>query len=232
MLSISDVIVLPLTTVTYPATHPLAGQSGPVNAYTLRHPDGLILVDTGVGDGHPGIDEWYQPVHRPLDDALAAHGLALTDVVVVINSHLHFDHCGQNRRFPRIPIAVQATEYAAAHAPNFTIVEWVDFPGATYRQLAGETEIAPGVRVLPTPGHTPGHQSVLLDTDAGVVILAGQAAQSRAEFDHVRQGGALPGDNAPADPIGYLSSLQALIALHPAVVHFSHDVALWTATHA
>lgn len=227
MLTERDVITLRLTSVTYPEWHPLAGQTGPVNAYALRSAQGVILVDTGVGLGHAGIDEWYQPVHQPLTAALAAHGLALNDVVAVVNTHLHFDHCGQNRLFPAIPIYVQTSEYDAAHQPNFTILEWVDFPGATYRQLNGDSLIASGIRLLPTPGHTPGHQAVVVETSEGLVVLAGQAAQSRAEYEHVRRNGELPGDAAPADPATYLASMLALIALHPVRVYFSHDQAVW-----
>ena len=69
-------------------------------AYLIHHPAGPVLVDTGVGTGHPGIDGLFSPVHHDLDAALAAHGAGREDVALLINSHLHFDHCGQNRAFP------------------------------------------------------------------------------------------------------------------------------------
>ena len=56
-------------------------------------------------------------------------------------------------------------------------------PGMTYEVLDGEIEVAPGLRLVPTPGHTAGHQSLVLDADDGTVVLAGQALQSRAEWD-------------------------------------------------
>jgi len=101
----------------------------------------------------------------------------------VINTHLHFDHCGGNRLFPGIPIHVQRRERAAAREPGYTIPEWVEFEGARYVELDGEAEIAPGVRVLPTPGHTPGHQSVLVDTEDGLVVVAGDVAYRWEDFD-------------------------------------------------
>src|SRR5919201_1821893 len=105
------------------------------------------------------------------------------DVVCVINTHLHFDHCGGNRLFAGTPTHVQRVEREAAREPDYTIPEWVEFDGATYVEHDGEAEIVPGVRVLPTPGHTPGHQSVLVDTDDGLVVVAGDVAYRWDEFD-------------------------------------------------
>lgn len=134
----------------------------------IRHADGLVLVDTGVGWGHTDLDAAYQPIRRPLDESRTAQKLRIEDVALVVNTHLHFDHCGSNRLFPEVPIFVQRTEVEVAHAlPRFTILEWVDFDRADYRQLDGDAVILPGLRVLSTPGHTPGHQSVLVETSAG-----------------------------------------------------------------
>jgi N-acyl homoserine lactone hydrolase len=136
--------------------------------HVIRHPDGDVLVDTGMIDSTPELDaEWH-----PFFDADAIP----RDVRLVINTHLHFDHCGGNRLFAGVPIYVQRTELEAAREPGYTVQEWVEFDGAQYVELDGEAEIAPGVRVLPTPGHTPGHQSVLVDTDDGLVVVGGDVA--------------------------------------------------------
>jgi glyoxylase-like metal-dependent hydrolase (beta-lactamase superfamily II) len=82
----------------------------PVHAWLVRHPDGLILVDTGIGTGHPLIDEWYRPRVTPLADALDGAGADVRDVEAVILSHLHFDHCGQHAAVAA-PVHVQATEH-------------------------------------------------------------------------------------------------------------------------
>jgi glyoxylase-like metal-dependent hydrolase (beta-lactamase superfamily II) len=72
------------------------------------------------------------------------------DVASVINTHLHFDHCGGNRLFPGVPIHVQARELADARSlDDYTIREWVDFDGATYVEHEGEVELLPGIRLLP-----------------------------------------------------------------------------------
>ena len=130
-------------------------------------------------DSTPELDEdWH-----PFFDAT----LIPRDVSVVINTHLHFDHCGGNRLFPGVPIYVQRVEREAAREPGYTIPEWVAFEGATYVELEGAAEIVAGVRVLPTPGHTPGHQSVVVETDDGPVVVAGDVAYRWADFEAVAQ---------------------------------------------
>jgi N-acyl homoserine lactone hydrolase len=227
MLTFDHLLPLHLADVTFPAEHPLAGQHGPVYGYAIRHPDGLVLVDTGVGWGEADVDAAYQPRRRPLPEVLGAHGLHPQDVALVINTHLHFDHCGSNHLLPQVPIYVQAEEYTAAHSlPHFTILAWVDFPDAQYEQVSGEHELLPGVRLLPTPGHTPGHQSVVLETERGLVVLAGQAIYSVAEYRQVLATGELlaggSGDREQAR-----RSAQQLIRLEPQRVYFSHDAAWW-----
>ena len=127
----------------------------PVYVHTIEHTEGVVLVDTGMIDSTPELDEEGAPVPMPENIPRG--------VVCVINTHLHFDHCGGNRLFPGVPIHVQRLELQGPHDPH----EWVDFPGATYLEHDGEAEVLPGIRLLPTPGHTTGHQSVLVDTPDG-----------------------------------------------------------------
>ena len=148
----------------------------PVFVHTIEHPQGLVLVDTGMIDSVPELDEAWKPEPHPLPDELVSR------VALVVNTHLHFDHCGGNRRFPGIPIHVQARELADSRSPDYTVPEWVEFAGATYVEHDGEAEVLPGVRLLPTPGHTAGHQAVLVDTDEGLVVLGGDVAYSFREL--------------------------------------------------
>lgn len=142
----------------------------PVYIWTIEHPEGLVLVDTGMIDSTPDLDEEWEPVPHPENIP--------RDVVCVINTHVHFDHCGGNRLFPGVPIHIQAKELGNPDA----IRPWVDFPGATYVEHDGEAEVLPGIRLLPTPGHTDGHQAVVVDTPNGVRVLAGDVAYSFREL--------------------------------------------------
>jgi N-acyl homoserine lactone hydrolase len=158
------------------------GTSYPYFAYAVAHPQGLVVVDTGMLDSIPELDEAYSPTIVPLTEHLD-----VGDVALVVNTHLHFDHCGGNRLFPGTPIYVQRTEREAARGPDYTVPEWVEFEGATYEELEGEAEIVPGIRVLPTPGHTEGHQSVLVDTDEGLVVIGGDVAHHLEELENDRR---------------------------------------------
>ncbi len=164
--------------------------------HVIEHPDGRVLVDTGMIDSRPDLDaEWgvrFDAAKIP------------RDAVCVINTHLHFDHCGGNRLFAGTPIHVQRAEREAAREPDYTIPEWVEFDGATYVEHDGEADIAQGVRVLPTPGHAPGHQAVLVDTDDGLVILGGDVGYTWKQFDASESG-------------------QLLLALRPRRIWLAHQ---------
>ena len=153
------------------------GEIWPGLVHTIDHPDGLVLVDTGMIDSTPQLED-MQPTPHPLPDELVSR------VAIVVNTHLHFDHCGGNRLFPGVPIQVQRRELADARTrDDYTIREWVDFPGATYVEHDGEAEILPGVRLVPAPGHTEGHQIVVVETDEGPVVLGGDVGYSFAELE-------------------------------------------------
>ncbi|MFB8081072.1 MULTISPECIES: N-acyl homoserine lactonase family protein [unclassified Streptomyces] len=176
----------------------------PVLGYLVRHPRGALLFDTGMGTGSAETDAHYRPVRKPLD-------VGPGDVDTVVNCHLHFDHIGGNQRFPDTPVLVQRAELALARAGGHTIDSLL--PGVRYVELDGEHEIAPGVRIVPTPGHTEGHQSLFLDHGDRVTVLAGQAYDFAHEFGTPR----LP----------WLDRLGELAAGRPARVLFAHDHDLW-----
>ncbi|MFI1813705.1 MBL fold metallo-hydrolase [Streptomyces sp. NPDC020422] len=173
----------------------------PVLAYLVRHDRGSLLFDTGLGEGSPETDAHYRPVRRPLP---------VEDVDLVVNCHLHFDHIGGNRRLGR-PVVVQRRELATARAGGYTIDALLD--GVSHEEIDGEYEIAEGVRIVPTPGHTDGHQSLVLDHGDRLTVLAGQA------YDFAREFG------TPYRP--WLDRLGELGGGRPARVLFAHDRDLW-----
>jgi N-acyl homoserine lactone hydrolase len=134
----------------------------------------------------------------------------------VVLSHLHFDHCGQQAALD-CPVYVQAAEHEAAQAEDYTIPEWAAIPERRLRLVDGDQEIAAGVRLLATPGHTPGHQSVLLEAGDDRVLLAAQCAFTAADL---RRGLASSTDPAE-DPTQ--ASLRRIRALAPVTCHLSHD---------
>lgn len=115
------IVQLQLAELSLPESHPRYGEACHVFAYALRHPRGIVLVDSGVGTGNALIDKLYRPSSTPLDAALARAELPRSELCALVNTHLHFDHCGGNRLFPHVPIFVQRAEWEAAHEPYYTV---------------------------------------------------------------------------------------------------------------
>ena len=170
----------------------------PVSAYLVRLDDGAhLLVDTGMHRGHVADADlaWrgttsqgeLRGVMRAEDTVthrLGELGLTPGDVAYVVNTHLHFDHAGDNDLFPHARFFVQRAQVDFARDnPDYPGRFW-DLPQLDYELLDGPAEVAPGVRVLPTPGHTPGHQSVIVTLPrTGTMIVAGDAVHVAQSFD-------------------------------------------------
>jgi glyoxylase-like metal-dependent hydrolase (beta-lactamase superfamily II) len=220
--------ILPMELATFQFPDPaLAERRGVVMGYAVRHPRGVLLFDTGFGFGNEELEATYDPKTRRITEALADVGVDSEEVTAVVNCHLHADHAGQNRTFRGVPIHVQPAEWESAHTPDHTILDWIEGPGTTYRQIAGDHEIAPGIRIVATPGHTRGHQSLVVDDAAGPVVLAGQACYSVGEW--IGDPDALDGRPGAPDQGAYDRSIERLRALGPIRVHFGHDRQPWVA---
>ena len=192
-----------------------------MRGFVVRHPDGVILFDTGSGDDHDFLNELYTPRVVPIVDALNAVGIDERDVVAIVNSHLHFDHCGQNRALPTVPVWVQAAEYEMVETPRFTIAEWARLPDERRRIVDGDADVAPGVRIIATPGHTPGHQSLIVDDEHGRTVIAGQCCYTCAEFiEHELTLGDVHDESWFGTAV---DSLARIHQLSPDIAHFSHD---------
>ena len=204
----------------------LAHRRGVVMGYAIRHRGGIFLFDTGLGFGNEELDETYHPEARRIGDVLAEAGMRIEDVTAVANCHLHADHSGQNSAFPDVPIYVQATEWELAHTTDHTILEWIDFPNARYVPLTGDHEPFDDFRIVTTPGHTRGHQSLAIETEDGLVVLAGQAVYTVDEWAGTPD--ELEGRSSAADHAAYDDSLDRLRGLEPERVYFGHDRRSWT----
>jgi len=195
----------------------------PVHGFVIKHPRaGAILVDTGVGWPTELVKEW-KVVNRHAADALAEHDLSPADVKIVINSHLHFDHCGQNAVFRSAPFYVQRAELARARREEKTTAEWFDFAGARFELLDGDAEIAEGVRVVATPGHTAGHQSVFVEAEGGVAVMIGDAAYTADIYREADKADLSMWPGQHANRRQWTHSLKKLHESRPRAVHFCHD---------
>jgi glyoxylase-like metal-dependent hydrolase (beta-lactamase superfamily II) len=213
--------------VMLPASHPEGPGSCDVHAFLIRDEGGAFLVDTGVGSGCEPIDARYRPERFDLIAELSRHGARPADLAGIVNSHLHFDHCGNNCLFPGVPIYVQRAEYEAAQVDRYTVRDWLLFEGAEYRLLDGPLDLSPRVRIVPSPGHTVGHQSVAISGTDGVDLVVAQAAYAAAEF----QSYLTPSPRERDDPwsmAAYSQSIRRLHELRPCRAYFTHDATVWT----
>jgi N-acyl homoserine lactone hydrolase len=182
------------------------GGAWPVFGWAIDTPGGTILVDTGMIDSTPSLDERWRPVLHAWPE--------LGPVVAVINTHLHFDHCGGNRRFAGTPTYVQRAELEAAAGSDY-LAEWVHFDGESYVEVDGDAQLFDGVSVLLTPGHSPGHQAVVVETAEGIIVLAGDVTYSMRELSGASQGGAAT------------ASIQRIHDLRPWRVYLAHHEQPW-----
>ncbi len=228
MLSMRDLIRLDVGHFTAPPGHPLAPRVVVVQAFLVRHPAGLLLFDTGIGQD-PETDGHYRIMHRRLPDALAAIGVRIADVRIVVNCHLHFDHAGENFHFAGVPIFAQRAEIEAAGGVDYTLAPLViDFRGAHFETIDGEAEPWAGLRIIPTPGHSPGHQSLLVETREGRILLAGQAFDMASEYASAEVARRVAEDGEQDVPV-HPEWMRRISELDPRRVLFAHDLAVYDA---
>lgn len=167
----------------------------PVLGYVVRLHDAVLLLDTGMGS-HPDVDAHYRPRRHSLRKALRDIGMEPSDVTHVTNCHLHFDHCGGNPELTSQPTFVQRTELSAARTtPDYTLPELLE--GSRFVELDGETEVLPGIVLVPTPGHTDGHQSVVVRLPTGAWCWPDRATTRPRRTPRTRSRSRLDGTGIP-----------------------------------
>jgi len=162
------------------------GERWPVYVHVIDHPDARVLVDTGMTELRPEVAD-MDPQLVPLTE----QDLDLAGIDIVVNTHLHFDHCGGNHLFAGRPIYVQKQELEDARGVDYTIPEWVDAPGVSYEEVDGELELLPGVRLVPAPGHSRGMQVVVVEAAGRPVVVGGDVAVRHVELDEPSSEGQL-----------------------------------------
>ena len=195
------------------------GGEWPVHGFVVTHPGGAVLVDTGVGGPERLLNDW-RVVNRSVADALAGLDMTPADIGLVINTHLHFDHCGQNAVFKHAACYVQRTELGRAERESPDLYGWFDFMNARFELLDGDAEVLPGLAVITTPGHTSGHQSVVVRSADGTSdVLIGDAAYTPRQY-RAPAGADLPPGQA-SDLAAWQASLQRIRSSADRV-HFCH----------
>lgn len=172
----------------------------------IEHPDALVLIDTGAGNKETakfldiyGIENDGGQGRTALEDGIRAAGHTPDEVDVVINTHLHFDHAGGNTyadsagelavTFPNAAYYMQRGEYDyATHTNERTAASYFERNYVPIQQagklhlLEGERDVLPGIGVIPTPGHTPFHQSILITSGAARACFLGDVAPTAAHL--------------------------------------------------
>lgn len=199
-------------------------------------PGANILVDTGFDAGYAndyaaldardglsgfGRLENYT-ARQTLTGQLALLGLKPAEITHLILTHGHIDHVGGLPLFTHCPIILTQIERAEPRPVYWSNARPLAWPETEYIQITGETVLCPGLILIPTPGHTPGHLSLLLTLPTGTVILAADAINRASE----------PAENyADAmDPATAATSAKRLFDLqhlHNATLIYGHDPAQW-----
>jgi N-acyl homoserine lactone hydrolase len=209
----------------------------PASAWLVEGAPFPILVDTGMCDTERA-NRWHHPGSRQdegedIGSRLAAMGIAPEDVELVVCTHLHWDHCSNMRLFSMARFVVHARELAFALDPippyyrsyeSAVLGITPPYAGLPFDTVEGDKEVYPGITVFPTPGHSPGHQAVSLDTDKGRYVIAGDAVFC---YENLK---ADPAAHLPFIPPGrFLNMLEAweslgTIASRAAYVLPGHDI--------
>jgi 4-pyridoxolactonase len=171
----------------------------PVYSVLIEHPDGLILYDTGYDLDHVNAVLPFELPEQSPDQTIPAQlkacGFDAGQVAYVINSHFHFDHVGGNKYLTSATNLVSKEELRHAKVPEpFERLGYsdlsFDYPGTRYEQVSGDIEIAAGVWLYETPGHTAGHYSLLVEMDdEPAMIFAGDAAYTYENIERQIVGG-------------------------------------------
>ena len=209
---------------------------GPVPSYLIDHPKGRALFDTGMGaryrrDAATALApnkfglQWFEGMD--IATRLRAIDVDPASIAWIVNSHLHIDHCGGNAHLPNATVIVQHRELEAAERNALAgLYEAVDYDtGQRIFALHGEHDLFGDgtVRIVPTHGHTPGHQSVIVKLPKGEVLLAGDCCYTERNLDTM----VLP--KATVDMDAGMATFERLAKLREAGTRilFGHDGRQW-----
>jgi len=173
----------------------------PVFAFLIEGGGHKILVDTGMADTqrsrkyhHEGRQDPGQAIHEQVQ----ALGIGLEEIEIIIFTHLHWDHCYNVDKFPRARLFVSEKEYMFALNPIPFYAKSYETPslgigcpweGCHFNLIQGDEEILEGIRCFQTPGHSPGHMAVSVQTIKGIYVLAGDLFFLRENLEPDQENG-------------------------------------------
>lgn len=215
------------------ATLAMAQPPLPVPCYLIQTGDGQnILIDSGLPANFQAPPNMPAPhMGSTVMEQLAMIGVQPTDIDLLICTHYDVDHAGNHGAFPDAQLIVQRQHYDVARSghPRFapTRSQW-DQPASRHHLVEGDTELLPGLELIETSGHVPGHQSVLVHLPhTGPVLLTIDAVPRQDSFTPDRQAGPMDVDGA-----GTIASTRKLFELaqreQVALVIFGHDGQQWS----
>jgi len=183
-----------------------------------------VLVDTGIGE-LPESHRKFFPVRRRAGEtllaSLAKYGLKREDMDIVVNTHLHFDHCGNNKLFKNARFFVQKDELEYAYEPEkfqqaAYVKEFFDVKGLNYETIRGRCQVCEGVTVMRTDGHSLGHQSVIVKGDDGRnYVYCGDAAPIRENLERRNIPGILYNAHKALESIDRLRRIKNAVYIYP-----------------
>jgi N-acyl homoserine lactone hydrolase len=201
----------------------------PVACYLVETDDGRnVLIDSGLPETIAEADSAFVN-GRDVIEQLAEIGLMPADIDIVVSTHYDVDHAGRHAAFTRARYVVQRRHHVdAADDPRYASVrsQW-DQPSERIELVDGDTELLPGLEVIETSGHVPGHQSVLVRLPTtGPVLLAVDAVPFRDGFTRDAQGAGTGPDDA-ATRASIIKLLDLVEREHVGLVIFGHDADQW-----
>ena len=206
----------------------------PVYSVLIESDDGLVLFDTGIDLDHMNrvlpFELPEQTEAQTIPAQLAACGFGLGDVTTLVNSHLHIDHVGGNQLFKGTGVRNVMHERELAQGRNHEPFEFFgysdhswDYEGAKIETVSGDVELAKGVRLYETPGHTVGHYSLLVDGTAPMLF----AVDVSYTVDALEKGIQAGFHNDPVAGVRSIARVKKIAADHGAEIFYSHDMDAW-----
>lgn len=204
----------------------------PSYAVLIEHDDGLFLFDTGFDLAHTNAVLPFELPEQGPEQTIPAQlelaGFAISDVTTLVNSHLHFDHVGGNKHFAGVKNVVHEQELAQArnHEPfeffGYSDKTW-DHEGANFEPVSGDLELAKGLFLFETPGHTIGHYSLLVTPESSAgrpMLFAFDVVYTQSALEK----GIQPGFHIdPRAGVRSIARIKEVAVEKGADIYFSHD---------